>query len=106
MGLKNKSRLGANSILAVSLACARLSAKYLNMPLFSYIGGINNSLPTPMMNIVNGGSYANNLLDFQEFMIIPCKFETFRDSLRAGCEIFSFAKKELLISKNFSVSVG
>ena len=58
-----------------------------------------------MMNIVNGGSHANNLLDFQEFMIIPCKFETFRDSLRAGCEIFH-ALKELLISKNFSVSVG
>ena len=104
-GTKNKSRLGANSILAVSLACARLSARYLNIPLFSYIGGINNSLPTPMMNIVNGGSHANNLLDFQEFMIIPCKFETFRDSLRAGCEIFH-SLKELLIRKNFSVSVG
>ena len=104
-GTKNKSRLGANSMLAVSLATARAAAKFLNVPLFSYIGGINNSLPTPMMNIVNGGCHANNKLDFQEFMIIPCGFETFKEALRAGCEIFNSLKK-LLIKDNYSISVG
>ena len=104
-GTTNKSRLGANSMLAVSLATARAAAKFLNVPLFSYIGGINNSLPTPMMNIVNGGCHANNNLDFQEFMIIPCGFETFKEALRAGCEIFNSLKK-LLIKDNYSISVG
>ena len=104
-GTKNKSRLGANSMLAVSLATARAAAKFLNVPLFSYIGGINNSLPTPMMNIVNGGCHANNNLDFQEFMIIPCGFETFKEALRAGCEIFNSLKK-LLTKANHSISVG
>ena len=104
-GTTNKSRLGANSMLAVSLATARAAAKFLNVPLFSYIGGINNSLPTPMMNIVNGGCHANNKLDFQEFMIIPCGFETFKEALRAGCEIFNSLKK-LLIKDNYSISVG
>ncbi len=104
-GTKNKSRLGANSILAVSMATARAAAKFHNVPLFSYIGGINNSLPTPMMNIVNGGCHANNNLDFQEFMIIPCGFETFKEALRAGCEIFNSLKK-LLTKNNFSISVG
>ena len=104
-GTANKSRLGANSILAVSIAVARAAAKYHNVPLYSYIGGINNSLPTPMMNIVNGGCHANNNLDFQEFMIIPCGFETFKEALRAGCEIF-YSLKKLLTKGNFSVSVG
>ena len=104
-GTKNKSRLGANSMLAVSLATARAAAKFHNVSLFSYIGGINNSLPTPMMNIVNGGCHANNSLDFQEFMIIPCGFETFKEALRAGCEIFNSLKK-LLTKDNFSISVG
>ena len=104
-GTANKSRLGANSILAVSIAVARAAAKYHNVPLYSYIGGINNSLPTPMMNIVNGGCHANNNLDFQEFMIIPCGFETFKEALRAGCEIF-YSLKKLLTKENFSVSVG
>ena len=104
-GTANKSRLGANSILAVSIAVARAAAKYHNVPLYSYIGGINNSLPTPMMNIVNGGCHANNNLDFQEFMIIPCGFETFREALRAGCEIF-YSLKKLLTKDNYSVSVG
>jgi enolase len=104
-GTANKSRLGANSILAVSIAVARAAAKYHNVPLYSYIGGINNSLPTPMMNIVNGGCHANNNLDFQEFMIIPCGFETFREALRAGCEIF-YCLKKLLTKNNYSVSVG
>ena len=104
-GTANKSRLGANSILAVSIAVARAAAKFHNVPLFSYIGGINNSLPTPMMNIVNGGCHANNNLDFQEFMIIPCGFETFREALRAGCEVF-YSLKKLLEKDNYSVSVG
>ena len=104
-GTANKSRLGANSILAVSIAVARAAAKYQNVPLYSYIGGINNSLPTPMMNIVNGGCHANNNLDFQEFMIIPCGFETFKEALRAGCEIF-YSLKKLLTKGNYSVSVG
>ncbi len=104
-GTANKSRLGANSILAVSIAVARAAAKYHNVPLYSYIGGINNSLPTPMMNIVNGGCHANNNLDFQEFMIIPCGFETFREALRAGCEIF-YSLKKLLTKDSYSVSVG
>ena len=104
-GTANKSRLGANSILAVSIAVARAAAKYHNVPLYSYIGGINNSLPTPMMNIVNGGCHANNNLDFQEFMIIPCGFETFKEALRAGCEIF-YSLKKLLTKGNYSVSVG
>ena len=104
-GTANKSRLGANSILAVSIATARAAAKFHNVPLFSYIGGINNSLPTPLMNIVNGGCHANNNLDFQEFMIIPCGFETFKEALRAGCEVF-YSLKKLLEKDNYSVSVG
>tara|TARA_X000000950_G_scaffold265817_1_gene340559 strand:- start:2268 stop:3545 length:1278 start_codon:yes stop_codon:yes gene_type:complete len=104
-GSNNKKRLGANSILAVSLACAKASSNFLNIPLYKYIGGINNSLPTPMMNIVNGGCHSNNNLDFQEFMIIPAKFNSFKESLRAGCEIFQSLKR-ILLNKNFSTSVG
>ena len=104
-GTKNKSRLGANAILATSLACARVSAKYQKLPLYKYIGGIQNHLPTPMMNIVNGGCHANNQLDFQEFMIIPLGFKTFKDSLRCGCEVFH-ELKGILSTKSFSTSVG
>jgi len=104
-GTKNKSRLGANAILATSLACARVSSMSLNIPLYKYIGGIQNSLPTPMMNIINGGCHANNNLDFQEFMIIPLGFDSFKESLRAGCEVFHFLKT-LLSKKGFSTSVG
>ena len=104
-GTHNKSRLGANSILAVSLACAKAAAKFLNLPLFSYIGGISTSLPTPLMNIVNGGCHSNNKLDFQEFMIIPLGFSSFKDALRAGCEVF-YCLKNLLNKNSFSVSVG
>lgn len=104
-GTKNKSRLGANSILGVSLAVARATATFLKMPLFNYIGGISNILPTPMMNIVNGGCHANNKLDFQEFMIIPTNFPKFSDALRAGCEIFQLLK-ELLSKKHYITSVG
>ena len=104
-GTNNKKRLGANSILAVSLACAKAASNSLNMPLYKYIGGIQNLIPTPMMNIMNGGCHSNNKLDFQEFMIIPCGFETFKESLRAGCEIFN-SLKNLLSIKNLSTSVG
>ena len=88
-GTKNKSRLGANAILAVSLACAKLAAKLLKTPLYKYLGGIHNYLPTPMMNIINGGCHSNNNLDFQEFMIVPLGLKNFKNSLRAGCEIFN-----------------
>ncbi len=104
-GTKNKSRLGANSILAVSLACTKAAAKFLKLPLYTYIGGLSNSLPTPMMNVVNGGCHSNNNLDFQEFMIVPMGFNKFSESLRAGCEIFHYLK-ELLIKNNYSISVG
>ena len=104
-GTHNKSRLGANSILAVSLACAKAAAKFLNLPLFSYIGGISTSLPTPLMNIINGGCHSNNKLDFQEFMIIPLGFSSFKDALRAGCEVFH-CLKNLLNKNSFSISVG
>ena len=104
-GTKNKSRLGANAILATSLACARVSAEYQKQSLYKYIGGIQNSLPTPMMNIVNGGCHANNKLDFQEFMIIPLGFNYFRESLRCGCEIFH-ELKIILTKKGYSTSVG
>ena len=104
-GTKNKSRLGANSILAVSLACTKAAAKFLKLPLYTYIGGLSNSLPTPMMNVVNGGCHSNNNLDFQEFMIVPMGFKKFSESLRAGCEIFHYLK-ELLIKNNYSISVG
>ena len=104
-GTSNKSRLGSNSILAVSLACAKAASKSLNIPLFNYMGGISLSLPTPLMNIVNGGCHANNKLDFQEFMIVPMGFKTFKESLRAGCEIFH-SLKNLLNKNNFSISVG
>ena len=104
-GTSNKSRLGANSILAVSLACSKAAAKFLKIPLFNYIGGISLSLPTPLMNIVNGGCHSNNKLDFQEFMIVPMGFRSFKESLRAGCEVFNYLK-DLLNKHNFSISVG
>jgi len=104
-GSKNKSRLGANSILAVSLACSKAAAAFLNLPLYTYIGGLSNSLPTPLMNIVNGGCHANNNLDFQEFMIVPMGFKKFSDSLRAGSEIFH-TLRNLLSDNNFAISVG
>ena len=104
-GTANKNRLGANSILAVSLACAKVASCFLNTPLYKYIGGMQNLIPTPMMNIINGGCHSNNALDFQEFMIVPCGFKKFKDSLRAGCEIFHVLKS-LLSEKGFSTSVG
>ena len=85
-GTKNKSRLGANAILGVSLAVAKTAANFLKIPLYDYLGGINNLLPTPMMNVINGGCHCNNNLDFQEFMIIPAGFDTFKESLQAGSD--------------------
>ncbi|MBK9272508.1 MAG: phosphopyruvate hydratase [Saprospiraceae bacterium] len=102
----NKSRLGANSILAVSLACARAAAEEAQLPLYRYLGGSNaHILPLPMMNIINGGAHADNHLDFQEFMIIPAGADTFTHSLQMGSEIFHTLKK-LLKSISHSTNVG
>lgn len=88
-GTKNKSRLGANAILAVSLAAAKAAAKHYNLPLYRYLGGINaNTLPRPMLNILNGGAHAKNNIDIQEFMIIPFTAETFAEGLRQCTEIY------------------
>ena len=105
-GTENKSNLGANALLAVSLATARAAATYLQMPLYRYIGGTNaKTLPTPMMNIINGGSHADNNVDFQEFMIMPVGAESFSEALRAGAEIFHNLAK-VLKSRGYSTSVG
>ena len=88
-GTDNKARLGANALLGVSMACARVASEFLGLPLYKYLGGINAKvLPVPMMNIINGGAHAPNNLDIQEFMIMPVGAMTFRDSLRIGAEIF------------------
>ena len=104
-GTKNKSRLGANAILGTSLSVARAAAAACGLPLYKYLGGIDNVLPTPMMNIINGGCHSNNKLDFQEFMIIPHNFKNFKSALRAGVEIFHILKKNLN-KNNLSISVG
>jgi len=105
-GTQNKGRLGANAILAVSLACAKAAAEASAQPLYRYIGGVSaNTLPIPMMNIINGGSHADNSIDFQEFMVIPQGFDTFSEALRAGAEIFH-SLKSVLKSKKYSTNVG
>ena len=105
-GSFNKSTLGANAILAVSLACARAAANSLEIPLYRYLGGINSRvLPTPMMNILNGGAHANNKLDFQEFMITPVGMSCYSEALRAGSEIFH-TLKIILNEKVLSTTVG
>lgn len=105
-GTENKSRLGANAILGVSLALAKASAEALGLPLFRYIGGsFAHVLPTPMMNIINGGAHADNPVDIQEFMIMPVSAETYTDGLRAGAEIFHALKKQLSAA-GLSTSVG
>ena len=105
-GTSNKNKLGANAILGVSMAVARAGAVLLNQPLYKYIGGLSSKvMPVPLMNIINGGAHANNLLDIQEFMIMPVNFERFSDALRAGTEIFHNLKK-ILDNKNYSTSVG
>lgn len=105
-GTKNKSKLGANAILAVSLAVARASSNYLNIPLYKHLGGAKaQTLPIPMMNVINGGKHADNNLDIQEFMIVPIKSQTFKDALRAGCEIYA-KLKVVLKEKGMNTSVG
>ena len=97
-GTPNKSKLGANAILAVSLACAKAAAIELNVPLYRYVGGVNaNTLPVPLMNILNGGAHADNKIDFQEFMIAPIGGDNFSDALRMGVEVFHHLKKILKI---------
>ena len=103
---ENKSNLGANAMLGVSMACARAAATYLGQPLYKYLGGINaKMLPAPMMNIINGGAHAPNNLDIQEFMIMPLGAATFRDSLRMGAEIFH-TLKSILAADGHVTSVG
>lgn len=105
-GTDNKSKLGANAILGVSLAVAKAAAEESGQSLYRYIGGVNaHTLPVPMMNILNGGSHADNSIDFQEFMIVPVGAETFSQGLRMGVEVFHNLKK-VLQSKNYSTNVG
>ena len=105
-GTDNKGRLGANSMLAVSMAVARAAAEDAGLPLYRYIGGAGPmAMPVPMMNVINGGAHANNSLDIQEFMIMPVGAETFREALRCGAEIFHHLKK-LCDSHGYSTSVG
>lgn len=105
-GTQNKSRLGANAILGVSLAVAHAAANQMHLPLYRYLGGDGPfSMPVPMMNIINGGAHANNQLDMQELMIIPAGLPTFSEALRAGAEVFHRLKK-LLAEKNYSTAVG
>ncbi len=105
-GTSNKSKLGANAILAVSMACAKASANDLNVPLYRYLGGVNTKrLPVPMMNIINGGQHADNNVDLQEFMIMPVGAKKFSEALRMGAEVFHSLKK-VLSSKGLSTAVG
>ena len=105
-GTDNKGRLGANAMLAVSLAVARAAAEDAGLPLYRYIGGAGPmAMPVPMMNVINGGAHANNSLDIQEFMIMPVGAETFREALRCGAEIFHHLKK-LCDGHGYSTTVG
>lgn len=105
-GSENKSNLGANATLSVSLAVAKANSEELGVPLYKYIGGIfAQKLPIPMMNILNGGAHASNNIDIQEFMIVPIGFNSFKEALRSGCEIYN-ALKQVLHEKGYSTSVG
>jgi enolase len=105
-GTKNKSKLGANAILGVSLAVAKAAAEELEIPLYRYVGGVNAcTLPVPMMNILNGGSHADNSIDFQEFMIMPVGAQFFSEGLRMGTEVFHHLKA-VLKKKGYSTNVG
>jgi enolase len=105
-GTPTKKKLGANALLAVSMATARAAALYLELPLYKYLGGPNaRTLPVPMMNIINGGAHADNNVDFQEFMIVPVGAESFSESLRMGAEIFH-TLKSVLKTKGYATSVG
>jgi enolase len=105
-GTKNKGKIGANAILGVSLAVAKAAAESLGQPLYRYIGGVNAcTLPVPMMNIINGGSHADNSIDFQEFMIVPLGADSFSEGLRMGVEVFHHLKS-VLKKKGYSTNVG
>ena len=105
-GTPNKSNLGANAILAVSLACARAGAMSIGQPLYRYLGGpLARVMPVPMMNILNGGAHATNNVDFQEFMIVPVGAESFADALRMGAEVFHSLKK-VLVQRKLATGVG
>jgi enolase len=105
-GTENKSRLGANATLAVSMAAAKAAAEESGLPLYRYFGGAGPmQMPVPLMNVINGGAHANNNLDMQEFMIVPAGAKTFREALRCGSEIFN-SLKQILNSKGMSTSVG
>src|SRR5436853_3086347 len=105
-GTENKNKLGANALLAVSMAVAKAAAEEASLPLYRYIGGTNaKTLPVPMMNILNGGAHADNKIDFQEFMVMPVGANTFSDGLRWGVEIFH-ALKTVLKKKGYSTNVG
>ncbi|MBN2300674.1 MAG: phosphopyruvate hydratase [Acholeplasmataceae bacterium] len=105
-GTKNKSKLGANAILGVSMAAARAASDFLGVELYQYLGGFNTKqLPVPMMNIINGGSHADNNVDFQEFMILPVGAKTFKEALRMGVEVFHNLKS-VLKAKGYNTSVG
>jgi len=105
-GTPNKARLGANAILGVSLAAARAAAAYLDLPLYQYIGGVNSKeIPVPMMNILNGGKHADNNVDIQEFMVVPCGTDTFAEGLRMGVEVYH-ALKKVLSAQGLATSVG
>ena len=105
-GTKNKGKLGANAILGVSLAVARAAAAHLRMPLYKYVGGVNaNTLPVPMMNVIDGGSHSDAPIAFQEFMIMPVKADSFSHALRKGTEIFHHLKS-ILKSRGLSTAVG
>jgi enolase len=105
-GTDNKSKLGANAMLAVSMAVARAAAEEAGLPLYRYFGGMNGvQLPVPMMNVINGGEHANNNLDLQEFMIIPIGAKTFREAMRYGAEVFH-ALKKIIHDKGMSTAVG
>ncbi|MGH8690416.1 MAG: phosphopyruvate hydratase, partial [Burkholderiales bacterium] len=105
-GTENKSRLGANSVLAVSMAVAKGAADESGLPLYRYLGGAGAMrMPVPMMNVINGGAHANNNLDFQEFMVVPVGAQSFREALRCGAEIFA-ALRKIIDSKGMSTAVG
>jgi enolase len=105
-GSENKSRLGANAVLAVSMATAKAAAEESGLPLYRYLGGSGAmKMPVPMMNVINGGAHANNNLDFQEFMILPVAAQSFREALRCGAEVFASLRK-IIDSKGMSTAVG
>ncbi|MCP6623319.1 phosphopyruvate hydratase, partial [Klebsiella pneumoniae] len=105
-GTPNKAKLGANAILGVSIAAARAAADELEMPLYNYLGGFNaHVLPTPMMNVINGGAHANNDVDFQEFMIMPVGASSVKEAIRMGSETFHNLKA-ILNERGYSTAVG